>query len=179
MGRGPDAEEPLASNPEWGAVLGLPPFLRPASWGTTTDQIRAYYSDPLDMTKTELSPAFLHQLNRFSQDLGQSMQEQVDERSWFVKAIKSTGLTLSAALLAWLARGGALIPWLLSSLPAWRHFDPIPILGMDQKAKEAWRRRVNEADKLEAHDHQGLEHNLWGTGNEPPSASSEATPKSS
>ena len=35
----------------------------------------------------------------------------------------------------------------MASLPAWRHFDPVPILNMDKKGKEAWIRRVKEADK--------------------------------
>jgi hypothetical protein len=50
-----------------------------------------------------------------------------------------------------------LVAGLMTSLPAWRHFDPVPILNMDKKGKEAWIRRVKEADKLETREHQGLE----------------------
>ena len=178
LGRGPEDEEYLATNHEIGDVLDLPPFLRPASWATTADQIRAYYGDPLDMTKTELSPEFLQQLNRFSDELGQTMEEQAGGLSLFVDMVKGTALAFSAGFVAWLVRGGTLLAGLLASLPAWRYFDPVPILGMTKHDKEAWTRRVKEAAKMEARDHQGLEQILQGPGNEPPSASSESTTKS-
>jgi hypothetical protein len=135
IGRAPEDEDYLVSNREIGNVLDLSPFLRPASW-TTAGQIRAYYGDPLDMTKTDLSTEFLQQLNEFSNKLGQTMDEQAEKRSLFVDMIKTTGFVLSTGLLAWLIRGGALVSSLLASLPAWRHFDPIPILGMNKKDKE-------------------------------------------
>ena len=177
IGRGPD-DEYLASNHEIGDVLDLPLFLRPASWASTEDQIRAYYGDPLDMTKTELSPEFLQQLNRFSDELGHAMVEQAGGLSLFVDMLKGTALAFSAGFVAWLFRGGTLLAGLLASLPAWRYFDPVPIMGRTKQEKESWTRRVKEAANMEARDHQGLEHILQGPGNEPPSASSESTTKS-
>jgi hypothetical protein len=157
IGRGPEEDDYLASNREVGDVLDLSPFLRPTSWMTTAGQIRAYYGDPLDMTKTELSTEFLQQLNEFSNELGQAMDEQAEKRSLLVDMIKTTGLALTTGLFAWLIRGGALLSSLLASLPAWRHFDPIPVLGMNKKDKETWTRRVKEAGELETREHEGLE----------------------
>ncbi len=62
--------------------------------------------------------------------------------------------------MAWLVRGGALLTWFLASLPAWRHLDPIPILGMGKKDKEAWVQRAKAAGSLEAREHHGLDHIL-------------------
>ena len=39
------------------------------------------------------------------------------------------GLLVSAGALLWLARAGGLLAALMTSLPAWRAFDPLPILG--------------------------------------------------
>jgi hypothetical protein len=130
------------------------------------------------MTKTELSPEFLQQLNQFSDELGQTMEEQAGGLSLFVDMLKGTALAFSAGFVAWLVRGGALVAGLMASLPAWRYFDPIPILGMGKKDKEAWTRLVKEAAKMEVREHQGLEKILRGPENEPPSVSSESTPKS-
>ncbi len=154
-------------------VLDLPPLLRPASWATTSDQIRAYYPDPLDMNNTGLSPEVLQQLTQFSDELGQTMEEQVDDRSWFINTVKGAGLSLSAGFVAWMVRGGALVAGLMASLPAWRHFDPVPILSMDKKGKEDWTRRVTEATKLEAHEHQGLEKILGGSQSKGPESLSQ------
>ena len=47
----------------------------------------------------------------------------------------STGL--SVGYVAWLLRGGVLLSTLLSSLPAWRVLDPLPVLGrMDDDEEE-------------------------------------------
>ena len=46
---------------------------------------------------------------------------------------------LSVGYVLWLTRGGLLIASLLSSLPAWRLIDPIPILaqiGLDEETDE-------------------------------------------
>ncbi len=71
--------------------------------------------------------------------------------------MKSSGLALSAGLVAWLVRGGAMLTWFLAYLPAWRHIDPIPILGMGQKEKDDRVRRAKEVGRLEAREHLGLE----------------------
>ena len=63
-----------------------------------------------------------------------------------------------------MVRGEALVAGLMAALPAWRHFDPVPILNMDKQAKEAWSRRVKEVAKLEAHEHHGLDQILQGFG---------------
>ena len=98
------------------------------------------------------------------------MDEEAEKRSLFVDMLKATGLALSTGLLSWLIRGGALVSSLLASLPAWRHFDPIPILGMDKKNKKAWTRRVKEAGELEAREHQGLEQILQKSKENPTTA---------
>ncbi|MDH5562240.1 MAG: hypothetical protein OEY91_01265, partial [Nitrospirota bacterium] len=51
---------------------------------------------------------------------------------------------------------------MMTFLPAWRQFDPLPILTMNKQEKEAWTRRVKEAAQLEAHEHQGLDQILAG-----------------
>jgi hypothetical protein len=48
---------------------------------------------------------------------------------------KGASLTLSAWLVVWLVPGGTLLVGLMASLPAWCHFDPMPILGMKKKMK--------------------------------------------
>ena len=155
--QGLEEEEMTEPSHEVINVMDLPPLLRPASWGTTTDQIRAYYPDPREMMQAELSPEILQQLNQFSDELGQTMEDQVGERSWFVKAFQGAGLTVSTGVLAWMVRGGAFVTSLLASLPAWRQFDPVPILNMDKKAKKTWRRRVKKEAKLEGHEHKKLD----------------------
>jgi hypothetical protein len=106
------------------------------------------------------------------------MEEEAGGLSLFVDTLKGTALAFSAGFVAWLLRGGTLLAGLLATLPAWRHFDPVPILNMNKKDKEDWTRRVKEATKIEIREHEGLDQIIQEPGNEPQSASSESTTKS-
>ena len=48
----------------------------------------------------------------------------------------ATGTSLTIGYVAWLIRGGVLVSSLLTSMPAWRLLDPLPILG-NVKSREA------------------------------------------
>jgi VCBS repeat-containing protein len=45
-----------------------------------------------------------------------------------VAAIESSGVVLSAGVVAWLLRSGALLSSLLSNIPVWKGYDPLPVL---------------------------------------------------
>jgi len=146
----------LHSVPDWSNVLDLPTFLRPASHETTSEQIRSFYPDSLLISNMELGHEFLQQLNSFSDDLEEATQQTIEERSFFVKTMKVAGLGFSAAIVAWLMRGGALLTSMLAAMPAWRNIDPIAILDMNKKSRENWARKLQEAADMEAREHQGL-----------------------
>jgi len=137
-------------------VLDLSPFLRPASYGTTTEQIRSFSPDPLLLSNMSLGVEFLQQLNDFTDDLEETTRQTIEERSFFVNTMKVAGLGFSAAMVAWLVRGGALLTSLLASMPAWRNIDPISILDMNQKSREDWAKKMKDAADMEAREHQGL-----------------------
>jgi hypothetical protein len=44
-------------------------------------------------------------------------------------AAAAVGLSFSVGYVVWLVRGGILLSSLLSSLPAWRMLDPLPVLA--------------------------------------------------
>ncbi len=175
--RGPE-ERVSASASEWGEVLELPPVLRPKAWLITADQLRAYYTDPVDMTRAEWSTDFLAQLNTFSEEFEENIQEETEVRSTFVNMVKSAGFMLSTGLVAWMIRGGTLLAWLMAAIiPSWRYFDPVPVLGMDKKDQEAWARRVKESATMEAREHQGLDQ-ILRDGKKQPAPATENNPSS-
>jgi hypothetical protein len=65
------------------------------------------------------------------------MDEQAEFQHWMAgsMAVGSFGLTVGYVL--WLLRGGALIASLLSSLPAWRLIDPLPVLSRVDDEEDA------------------------------------------
>jgi len=52
-------------------------------------------------------------------------------------AIRMTSFALSVGAIWWATRATGLIASLLSSLPAWRNFDPLPVLGRNEEDDEA------------------------------------------
>ncbi len=57
-----------------------------------------------------------------------SQAEAVLERTIIVSSV-ATGAGMSVGYVLWLLRGGLLLSSLLTSLPAWRFVDPLPVLG--------------------------------------------------
>lgn len=126
----------------------------------------------------EIGAEFLQQLNTSSEEVELTMKQTIEDRSFISNLLNSTGLVLSTAMLAWLARGGTLLAWFLASLPAWQNFDPIPILDMDKHGREKWIKNMKEAEKMEAREHQGLHQILESKTLDSPPDSSTPSPGS-
>jgi len=79
--------------------------------------------------------------------------------------LQLSGVALSAGFVSWAIRGAGLFASLLTSLPAWRHMDPLPILKKkDEKEKEKdWAHR--EDDDGHDFDEEIAVRNLWTPGN--------------
>jgi hypothetical protein len=57
------------------------------------------------------------------------MDQQAEFQHWMTGSIAVGSFSLTVGYVLWLLRGGALIASLLSSLPAWRLIDPLPVLS--------------------------------------------------
>ena len=53
-----------------------------------------------------------------------------------LNSIRITGIALSVGAVWWAARAAGLVASLLASTPAWRHVDPLPVLGRDRVEEE-------------------------------------------
>jgi hypothetical protein len=61
-------------------------------------------------------------------------------------SIKLGGMALSVGAVWWASRVSGLLGGLLASTPAWRHIDPLPVVGRDEDQDKEW----YEGDDLEA-----------------------------
>lgn len=67
---------------------------------------------------------------------GKWLQDEMDLR---IDSVRLVGLAFSAGVVAWALRVGGMIASLLATVPAWRNFDPMPIMPEeDQRKGEAW-----------------------------------------
>jgi len=74
-------------------------------------------------------------------------QAQADVDKKMVGATVAVTGSLSAGYVLWLIRGGVLLSSLLSSLPAWRALDPLPVLGNRRRRKDE---NEDDDDSLES-----------------------------
>ena len=110
---------------------------------------------------TETSRSHLHHsnlqraLDLLDQQLQQANEEQKSTNTIVAGAVKGTGASLSAAYLAWLLRAGPLLASILTSMPVWTRFDPLPVIlstktekeKTDDDAEEAAAVRIFESNK--------------------------------
>ncbi|MEL6948437.1 MAG: hypothetical protein AAFO73_12550, partial [Pseudomonadota bacterium] len=90
--------------------------------------------------------AFSSQLDRANRDIVE--YQPVFEAS-VAKVAFAFGSALSVGSVSWLLRGGALAAALMSSLPAWRRFDPIAVVT---NREDEWDdREPSEIEKMLAH----------------------------
>jgi hypothetical protein len=62
-------------------------------------------------------------------------------------SVRITGLALSVGAVWWAARAAGLIASLLASAPAWRHMDPLPVLGRDDEDEREEEYEGDESDE--------------------------------
>ena len=83
-----------------------------------------------------------------------SFESQVATNTGFYRLTAGTATGIVAVMAAgytmWTLRGGYLLATFLSSLPAWRAFDPLPILCASRDDKEKRTRNNNPQDSLES-----------------------------
>ncbi len=174
---GRQLEDPQKSQRDFslGNVLNLPPMFSQKNWLSTSDQIRSLAPLGVDILSPRLSPEFFRQLGVFSENVQESIDPENTGWEFNVSSIKGTGIALSAGMVAWLLRGGTLLSTFLASMPAWKNFDPIPILDMNKKDQERWNQHLQESSTLEAREHQGLSQILHSS---PSDSASEESPRS-
>ena len=89
-----------------------------------------------------------------------AMMEQMDGRdtSWYrddqvLTTTTATGLTASFTVgyVSWLLRAGYLSASLMSVLPLWREFDPLPVLAATTKKKKG-KSAARDKDSIEEND---------------------------
>jgi hypothetical protein len=81
---------------------------------------------------------------RHELDLSEEERQRIEV---VLNSVRLTGLALSVGAVWWAARAAGLVASLLASTPAWRHVDPLPVLGRDEDEEEVWDESAEDKDK--------------------------------
>jgi Bacterial Ig domain len=83
-------------------------------------------------------------LTKLADNLDEAMQERERQSDLFGRVVTFSGIALSAGFVVWVLRGGSLLASFLVSMPAWRHFDPLPVLGSGKRDRKEHDRKARE-----------------------------------
>lgn len=96
-------------------------------------------------------------LSKMADDLDREMEERERQTHLIGRLTLLTGMVLSAGFLAWIIRGGALVTSFLVSMPAWRRFDPLPILKANNRDRRKRDREVQVEHEREDRQFRGID----------------------
>jgi hypothetical protein len=73
-----------------------------------------------------------------------------------MNSVRISGMALSVGAIWWAARAAGLVASLLASTPAWRHVDPLPVLGRDddEEEEEVWDETADEEQERRDDEHR-------------------------
>ncbi|MBH0210030.1 MAG: hypothetical protein HP495_16220, partial [Nitrospira sp.] len=86
----------------------------------------------------------------------QALRASEEHRELVARIAAVTGMTLSVGFVAWALRSGAILASCLATLPAWRHFDPLPVVKLTRNERARRRDEAMRAQQQEAAEFQGL-----------------------
>lgn len=99
----------------------------------------------------------VERLTRLADDLERGVQEREAQSHLVGRVASFSGMALSAGFVAWILRGGSLVASFLVSMPAWQHFDPLPVLGGELSTRRKRDRKIREDDEQEKKQFRGLD----------------------
>ncbi len=92
------------------------------------------------------------QLDAMKQEMNQAVEEENEQEKIILGAAKSVTLVLFAGIVNWFMKAGTLLTSLLSSMPLWTPFDPLPILSLSRKERARQRDKAEQSKQQDDHD---------------------------
>lgn len=102
------------------------------------------------------SDLLLAKLSEMAGSLEQAIGVSEEHHELVTRVAALTGTTLSAGFIVWALRSGALLASFMATMPAWRHFDPLPVLGGTRREWERCRKDSEHDQQAEAAEYRGL-----------------------
>jgi len=90
----------------------------------------------IELSEVRLSKEFWDGLDKMSSDMDESVEEQDRKIALSTEAAAGVGISMTAGFVSWALRAGSMAASFLTSMPTWKNFDPMPILGADEKKRQ-------------------------------------------
>lgn len=106
--------------------------------------------------KASVSDLLLTKLDEMAVSLKRAVNVSQEQHELVVRITAVTGTTLSVGFIVWALRSGAIMASLLATMPAWQHFDPLPVVKLSRHERKHRRDEAARAQEDEAKEFTGL-----------------------
>ncbi|HBR50076.1 MAG TPA: hypothetical protein DEA71_08315, partial [Nitrospira sp.] len=111
--------------------------------------------EPPDTTPS-VSDLLMVKLDEMAVSLEQAVSQSQERHELMARVAAVTGTTLSVGFVAWALRSGAILASMLATMPAWQHFDPLPVVKLTRNERKHRRDEATRAQQQEAAEFKGL-----------------------
>ena len=141
---------PVTSVPLMRELRGyLEERVAPLIYQAGEDVRRTFGGQTLEKAPVPLSAVFRKTLMVVEEDLRRATEMSESNRKFAVGITNMGGISLTAGVITWMLRSGSLLASLAATMPAWRHFDPLPVVLVGDR-----KRRKRKADMAAAADQE-------------------------
>ena len=98
------------------------------------------------------SKALWTQLDSMKQQMNMAAEAESEQEKIMIGTAKGVSLFLFAGAVNWYLKAGSLLASLLSSVPLWAPFDPLPILSLSRQERDRRRSEAEKQKRLEDRD---------------------------
>ncbi|HNN41502.1 MAG TPA: cadherin-like domain-containing protein [Nitrospira sp.] len=109
-----------------------------------------------------VSDVLMTKLDELAVLLQETIGEEQEKQTLVAHVTALTGTTLSVGFVAWAIRSGALLASCFATIPAWRTFDPLPVVSSSRRERNRRSQETEATRREEEAQFEGL-HDVLGT----------------
>ncbi len=104
-----------------------------------------------------ISEVLMTKLDEVARSLQEAAGVEQEQQAFVAHVTAVTGMTLSVGFVAWAIRSGSLLASCLTTIPAWRTFDPLPVVSLSRRERARWWEHTDASMQAEEAEFEGLQ----------------------
>ena len=107
-------------------------------------EVKDYEVSTFSAVQVKSMTALWSAIDQMKQEMAEAAEKQTSAVEIRIAAAETSGVVLTAGVVAWILRSGALFSSLLSTIPLWKGYDPLPILAYEDEEEEETKEIIDE-----------------------------------
>ncbi|TKB92562.1 MAG: tandem-95 repeat protein, partial [Nitrospira sp.] len=104
-----------------------------------------------------VSDVLMANLDAMATSLEEALGVDQEQHALVARVAALTGLTLSVGFVAWALQSSTLLASCLATLPAWRSFDPLPVVSLGRRERNRLQKATDASQQHEQAEFDGLQ----------------------